>query len=299
VLVRLALLFLPLARIFFSACGIFAALARGLPRELATFPLAPFMRRRVEPINFEAGCTSSGTSLDIIVSLYRPLSYSSTFVATLRACPGNPNISYRVLLIKPTMEEVLWAKKSLEGSNHTLDISDDLIGIYEAWNRIILTSEADFLANVNADDMRLPHSFCRQMSILNTEESDVVFSNFLLSNVPWSSSTRFPSWISRLPDFSLSALLIRSRNLPHCSPMWRSAVHQEVGLFNGDLKSSGDSEFWARCAVAGRKFDKDPLPAVVYFHNPEGLSTSTKSPGRAEWRNIQKRSVISWLVRRG
>ena len=37
-------------------------------------------------------------------------------------------------------------------------------------------------------------------------------------------------------------------------PMWRKSLHTQYGLFDGDMHSAGDYEFWMRIAKAGEKF---------------------------------------------
>jgi GT2 family glycosyltransferase len=71
--------------------------------------------------------------------------------------------------------------------------------------------------------------------------------------------------------------------------MWRRDLHDQFGLFDETLKSSGDTEFWLRALAKGAKFVYYPEVTAVYFHNPEGLSSSLSSTGHGEWAMVRDR----------
>ena len=71
--------------------------------------------------------------------------------------------------------------------------------------------------------------------------------------------------------------------------MWRKAVHESVGYFDENLRSAADWEFWIRCLIEGKKFFKINDQHVVYYVNPEGMSTSVMGPGIEEGKGVTKR----------
>jgi glycosyltransferase involved in cell wall biosynthesis len=71
--------------------------------------------------------------------------------------------------------------------------------------------------------------------------------------------------------------------------MWRKHLHEEVGLFDTRYKSAGDWEFWIRCLTAGKKFVKINTPHVVYYQNPQGISTHPETRGVKEAHDILTR----------
>lgn len=62
-----------------------------------------------------------------------------------------------------------------------------------------------------------------------------------------------------------------------------------IGYFDTTYKSAGDHEFWLRAAFSGVSFMKIPEPVVVYYQNPNGLSTQKDSPGNIEGPETVKR----------
>jgi hypothetical protein len=77
--------------------------------------------------------------------------------------------------------------------------------------------------------------------------------------------------------------------------MWRKSVHEDVGYFNENLRSASDWEFWMRCVIAGKKFFKINDPHVVYYVNPDGISTSVAGPGIEEGLGVTKRLMRQLL----
>ncbi|MEJ8847072.1 glycosyltransferase [Variovorax rhizosphaerae] len=175
------------------------------------------------------------------------------------------------------------------------------IGIYEAWNLGVQMSKGKYLTNTNLDDLRRVDSFERQAEILEKFPFvDVVYQDFYYSfegMAPFAKSAAagFKSQVPVVTPYNLM-----HSNSPHNAPMWRSSVHDEVGLFDATFRSAGDYEFWMRCAKAGKTFFKVNDPHVVYFVNPEGLSTQPNTRGIVEARQATKRHgrylLSPWLL---
>ena len=71
--------------------------------------------------------------------------------------------------------------------------------------------------------------------------------------------------------------------------MWRRDLHDRVGLFDATMTSASDHEFWLRCACNNVHFMKTEPAHVVYFQNPEGISTRPDSAGIREGKAIRQR----------
>jgi hypothetical protein len=89
-------------------------------------------------------------------------------------------------------------------------------------------------------------------------------------------------------------------NSPHNAPMWRRRLHRDIGPFDTSYRSAGDYDFWLRCVQAGKIFFKVNDPHVVYFVNPEGLSTQPDTRGIDEANRARKEHdhqlISPWLV---
>ncbi len=161
------------------------------------------------------------------------------------------------------------------------------IGVYDAWNIAAEMARGRYVTNTNVDDLRRPDSFELQARALDHNPSvDVVYQDFFYT---FDSSLSFEEvaqvgFKSDLPIITAQNLLMF--NSPHNAPMWRKSLHQELGLFDTNFKSAGDWEFWLRCLWKGKSFLKINSPHVVYYINPEGLSTRPDTRGIEEGRQI-------------
>jgi hypothetical protein len=173
---------------------------------------------------------------------------------------------------------------------------DERVGIYRAWNQCVELSCGEFITNANLDDLRRRDSFELQAATLQSLPFvDVVYQEFLYSlgaNATYDQVEKV-GFKSSLPVVTAQNLL--NFNPPHNAPMWRRALHSEVGFFDESLKSAGDYDFWCRCAIAGKVFFKLNDPHVVYYNNPRGLSTQPNTPGVKEARLIGKKYSRSLL----
>ena len=163
------------------------------------------------------------------------------------------------------------------------------IGIYDAWNIGVNMSRGSYLTNANVDDVRARNSLELQAAALDAHAfADVVYQDYYTtfdSSLNFEDAARF-GFKSCLPVITPANLLLL--NSPHNAPMWRKALHQQVGLFDSSFESAGDWEFWLRCASQGKRFFKINTPHVLYFMNPEGVSTKKDTLGPKERQTINR-----------
>ncbi len=163
------------------------------------------------------------------------------------------------------------------------------IGIYDAWNEGVRLARGAYLTNTNLDDLRRRDSLELQAAALDAHDfADVVYQDFYYSfdgELDFEAVAAF-GFKSDLPIVTPNNLLCF--NSPHNAPMWRARLHRELGPFDISYRSAGDYEFWLRCALAGKRFFKINDPHVVYFQNPEGISTSPETRGVQESRRLRR-----------
>lgn len=164
------------------------------------------------------------------------------------------------------------------------------IGIYDAWNVGVKMARGAYCTNVNLDDLRRHDSLELQAATLdNLSFVDVVYQDFYYTFDPELSVEEIAGfgYVSDLPVINASNMMYF--NSPHNAPMWRKKLHDDLGYFDTYYKSAGDYEFWMRCLAAGKVFYKINDPHVVYYQNPEGLSTRPDSRGVEEAKHILKK----------
>jgi glycosyltransferase involved in cell wall biosynthesis len=264
-----------------------------LPINLVSFPLLPFLVwERANHSSSPKNCdTNLDKSVDVLVSLYQFEKHIPVLSKSLESCFTNSKITFHFVLVSPSPSEKSWLEKLVGNSHHKIQIATERVGIYSAWNLALNECTGEFITNLNADDIRLPHSICSQAASLQNSSYDGSYGNFVLSQDITSSlkDMDVKHLVSNLPTFNLERLLNDSQNLMHCAPMWKRDLHDRFGKFDESLKSSGDTEFWLRSLVNGARFSPYKPTTVIYFHNPEGLSTSLASIGRQEWSQIRGR----------
>ncbi len=240
--------------------------------------------KRASILNGEEVQLPPGVVASALVSLYKPEPFLSTLLANCIEQTISSQVEFLFLLVQPTKAE----RDAVEAAAATLaharvEVFTERIGIYEAWNRGIEISEGEFLTNMNADDLRRRDSLeiqaktLHQYSWLDVVYQDVLY--FCDHPMSWEQIERV-GVLTSLPHVSKRGL--RGMNSPHNGPMWRKALHEELGGFDANLRSAGDYEFWLRCVDAGKTFLKTRDPHVAYFVNPRGLSTAVDGPGQME-----------------
>jgi glycosyltransferase involved in cell wall biosynthesis len=289
--ITLVLIWVRILRFFLVLKSASKSVTLGLPLNYLAFPLLPKMN--MKPMFLGSKSTTCDSSLsstvDVIISLYKFEKYKKVLEHSVRSCFKNPKITYHFVLVSGSDAEIDWLRSVIKNSHHQVHLVDERIGIYSAWNLAIKKGLSDFITNLNADDLRLPHSICSQAAALQNESASGSFGNFILTNDILSAiDSKNESWLaSDLGAFDQKTLVVHSQNKMHCAPIWRRDLHARLGTFDDTLKSSGDTDFWLRAMEAGYNFIQYQPITAVYFHNPEGLSTSVASSGLKEWSRIR------------
>lgn len=231
-------------------------------------------------------------AVSIITSMYRGGAYIHQFLE---------NITQQSIFMKhceliiidadsPEGEEKAIASYSQRFPNIVYHRAASRIGIYEAWNLGVQLSRGRYLTNANLDDLRRTDSLERQMEVFEKFPFvDVVYQDFFYSfdgHAPFDLSAAV-GMISDVPIVTPNNLL--HSNSPHNAPMWRRSLHDELGLFDTSYRSAGDYDFWLRCVAQQKRFFKMNDPHVIYYVNPEGLSTQPDTRGIDEAAQITLR----------
>nr|WP_281416958.1 glycosyltransferase [Ancylobacter lacus] len=225
-----------------------------------------------------------------IASLYRGRRYLETFLENM---VSQTIFDQAELIIidanSPEGEEELIRRYQAVYPNIVYRRMNYRIGIYDAWNEGVRLARGAYLTNTNLDDLRRRDSFELQAAALDAHGfADIVYQDVYYSfdgELDFDTVAAF-GFRSDLPIVTPNNLLYF--NAPHNAPMWRAALHPELGLFDITYRSAGDYEFWLRCAAAGKAFFKINEAHVVYFQNPEGLSTAPETRGVQEWRRVRR-----------
>ena len=228
----------------------------------------------------------------VLCSLFMADAYIEKYLENLASQDCQDQLEYMFVLVNPSArvrDQIADFQEAHQRSK--VFVSRELITIYEAWNWGIRHSTAPYITNANADDTRRSDSMRIQMRILETNpEVDVAYQDYwfaLEPHLPWRYYEELGHRTQLLPVTPVR--LLNEMNGPHCAPMWRRSLHDELGLFDSSFQAQGDNDFWFRCALAGKKFMKGDDVHVAYFANPGGMSTKANGPANLEGERLRRR----------
>jgi len=154
--------------------------------------------------------------------------------------------------------------------------------LYEAWNMGIEVASGEYLTNVNTDDRLYPGALQKMIDVLdNDPEIGVVYPD--VHRVATIDGEPFGTYTWAEGDFDV---LIHGCFLGPM-PMWRKSLHDEFGLFDPEMHSSGDYDFWLRLAKAGVKMKRIPEPLGRYYDRQESIEH--REPVRTVWETANAR----------
>jgi len=218
-----------------------------------------------------------------------------------------------------SIEAEIVAQYEKDHDNVVLVLTDGIPPIYEAWNIGVTVSRGEYLTNANTDDRHAENAYEVMAEILdaNPKVSLVYHDSF----VTWKENETFEEFQSRLsgrlvagrqegkdgyfawPDYTRQALSEGCFIGPQ--PMWRANLHQKYGLFDQEMKSAGDYEFWMR--ISKENFYHVPLPLGLYCARLDGVELgdipqTTEESGKILYRyqateGVSIRPVSPELVR--
>ncbi len=159
--------------------------------------------------------------------------------------------------------------------------------VYAAWNRAIREARGRYLTNANTDDRHRPDAFERMVEVLEARpEVALVYADCAVTRRP---NARFgevePEGYFRWPEFEPRTLFSVCCVGPQ--PMWRRALHDRYGEFDGALRVAGDYDFWLRLA-----------PRETFVHLPEVLGLYLLAPDSVEHANGELAARETEQVRR-
>ena len=160
--------------------------------------------------------------------------------------------------------------------------TDGIPTLYDAWNQGIAIAEGGYITNINTDDRLYPGALQKMINVLdNNPDVGVVYPD--VDRVDEIDGKPFGQYNWAEGDISV---LLRGCFLGPM-PMWRKSLHDEHGLFDPDMHSSGDYDFWLRLANAGVKFQRIPEVLGAYFDRPESIEH--REPVRTTWETARSR----------
>lgn len=203
-----------------------------------------------------------------IVSAYFAEAYLEGRLQNLLAQQPQPEI---IVICRRESEEEKIACKTLNvrrerrANDSTVDIhqvivTEDIPTIYAAWNIGIEAARGEYLTNANSDDRLYPGALRKLAEILDVRKKVAVayFDVDVTQETDGLPIGRYEWLEGGLPELLTGCFL-------GPMPMWRKSLHAAHGLFDAEMYSAGDYEFWMRIAKAGEIFERIPQALGSYL----------------------------------
>ena len=216
--------------------------------------------------------------ISIITSMYKGEEYIESFLENIVSQTVFGNCELIILdANSPENEFPIIEKYMKRYPNIYYERLDEDPGIYGVWNLGITKATGEYITNANLDDSRSPDQIEIMINCLEkNQDIDLAYSEAFVTHSPNETYQNNSSQGITYPsaEFSKEAMI---KCLPGCMPVWRKSMHDKAGSFDETYRSAGDWEMWLRAVRAGCQFKKVDRVCGVYYVNPTGISTNTKT----------------------
>jgi glycosyltransferase involved in cell wall biosynthesis len=173
------------------------------------------------------------------------------------------------------------------GDGTSLIHTEDIPTIYAVWNKAITFLQkrggCEYVTNANCDDRLYPGALKKLADTLDhRHQAAMAYFNIDIVNEIGGKPVNLFNWA----EGGLKELLQGCFLGP--MPMWRLNLHEKYGLFDAEMHSAGDYEFWLRIAAGGERFQKIPETLGAYLNRDD--SAGNRQSLRAIWETARARA---------
>lgn len=166
-------------------------------------------------------------------------------------------------------------------------------GVAAARNLGIESSDGNWIAFIDADDLWAPNKLESQLATARRENADVVFGPVQLFGEAHRQRAYEQDVYVLEGDPGVACMISRNR-VPQSSVLATRASLQSVGGYDESLQLSEDYDLWLRMLLAGAKFVYDPR-AMTQYRIVANSHSSRKVNMRAGMRKTLARAAMpSW-----
>lgn len=173
--------------------------------------------------------------------------------------------------------------------------------LYTSWNRAVRIAKGQYLSNANTDDRHAPDAYEVLADTLDTyPEIGLVYADAMVTptaNAIWggdfelNTEAPYSDGLLAWPEFD--PLLLPKLCYMGQAPMWRKALHEQVGYFDESYMIAGDYEMWLRMVSCGVKMQKvDAILGIFYWH-PDQLGRQQAAQSAME----SRRAILKYRQR--
>jgi hypothetical protein len=206
-----------------------------------------------------------------------------------------------VITIAPSAESKSQERYLKEHFSNTPNVSvihmDTDPGLYECWNNTMRKSKSKYFGNANIDDRRGRYHSDYLIYLMEYEGLDGAASALIAdaSDTHNTYSTSQDIWFLGMRRKITKADLmiedensIKSQNIMHCMPIWKTTLQHEIGLFEErEFGTSADWEFWLRTTSKLKPLELYCIPLGFYLVDSQSHNRRNK-----EARMSKERAII-------
>lgn len=163
-------------------------------------------------------------------------------------------------------------------------------GVASALNELLDTTDSEYVARMDADDLVLPGRFRRQLDAV-ASGADAVFTTV----TPWGADARNLPRLSRIKPDDFGFHLLLTNPVAHPTMLARREAIAAVDGYQ-ELPTE-DYDLWLRMTLHGARLRRLALPGLAYRAHP-GQITASEQWRRSSWEDPLISSVYSRLAER-
>lgn len=210
--------------------------------------------------------------ITVLTSLYKCQKYLQGYFDRVRQIDNLEDIEILLLHNAPSKEELDIVQQNISELpciRHI--IISKLEGLYTTWNRGIHLAEGKYICIWNVDDIRFSNSLSLQAETLE-QNPDILLTYcdfYLMFQYGNISNEKIIN-----EDFSLKASAFFNTHQIGCFPMWRKALHEQLGYFDEQFFLVADFDFQIRIARTGKIKKTEGVLGAYLDDVPEKLSSN-------------------------
>lgn len=161
-------------------------------------------------------------------------------------------------------------------------------GLYATWNELIQLAEGVYITNSNSDDRLYPGALALLAETLDNNKSvALVYADTDIVVEVGGDPVNRHTWITGGMFELVHGCFIGPM------PMWRASLHEKYGLFDEEMESSGDYEYWLRIVSNGEKILHVPQVVGAYTKREDGIES--RNSFLTTWETARARSrYVDW-----
>lgn len=228
------------------------------------------------------------TKVTVLTSLYRCETFLKKYFHYVSQLEYTDEIEILLLHNDPTQNEMNIINQNLSNypfvKHHIIPVRENL---YTTWNRGIALANGEYICIWNVDDIRSPLSIYHEAETLDQNpQADLTYGDFYYM-YEYGKKTND---LVISPDYDITPLSFLNSFHIGCFPMWRKAIHNQIGFFDEQFRLVGDYDFQIR-ACFSCKFVKTKYILGYYLEcDKRKLSSNT---------SLQKKEQTLLFIRYG